>query len=262
MTPLGEIDTDLLRHCRGVLTDIDDTLTTESRLTAAAYAALEDLQASGVRVIPVTGRPAGWCDHIARMWPVDAVVGENGAFYMRYEREARKLRLRMVASGDRNGLQAIGDRVIAAVPGAAWASDQPYRLADIAIDFAEDTGPLPPAEVDRIVQLLEGAGLQAKVSSIHVNAWRGDYDKLSTARLLLREAYDEDEESIRSRYLFIGDSPNDAPMFDYFPLSVGVANVRCFAGRMSSWPRYVTGRSSGEGFVELAEYLVEARKSA
>jgi HAD superfamily hydrolase (TIGR01484 family) len=262
MTPLCNIDPDLLRQCRGVLTDIDDTLTTESRLTAGAYAALERLQANGMRVIPVTGRPAGWCDHIARMWPVDAVVGENGAFYMRYEREGRKLRVRMVASGDRSGLQAIGDRVIAAVPGAAWASDQPYRLADIAIDFAEDTGPLPAAQVELIVQLLEAKGLRAKVSSIHVNAWRGDYDKLSTARLLLREVHGEDEESIRNRYLFIGDSPNDAPMFAYFPLSVGVANVRGFAGRMAHWPRYITDRPSGEGFVELSECLAEARKSA
>ena len=48
-----------------VFTDIDDTLSLHGRLPAAAYDALERLQAAGLRVIPVTGRPAGWCDHIA-----------------------------------------------------------------------------------------------------------------------------------------------------------------------------------------------------
>ena len=74
-----------LSEVKIILTDIDDTLTTDGRLTSAAYGALERLSNSGYKLIPVTGRCAGWCDHIARMWPVDGVVGENGAFFYQYD---------------------------------------------------------------------------------------------------------------------------------------------------------------------------------
>ena len=157
------------RAIRGVLTDIDDTLTTDGKLTADAYAALERLRAAGKLVIPVTGRPAGWCDHIARMWPVDAVVGENGAFYMQFDERRRRLVRRFVSSdaereAQRTKLAAIGAQILQAVPGSALASDQHYRETDLAIDYCEDVPPLPRADVDRIVALMQGAGMTAKES--------------------------------------------------------------------------------------------------
>jgi len=249
---------------RGVFTDIDDTLTTDSKLTAAAYGALERLRAAGFLVVPITGRPAGWCDHIARMWPVDAVVGENGAFYFRYDAAARTLRKRFLAPADeraanRRRLEAVRDRILAAVPGAALASDQLYREADLAIDFCEDVPPLPRAAVDRVVALFEEAGATAKVSSIHVNGWFGRYDKLGMTRILLRECFAIDLDSERDRFVFAGDSPNDAPMFAFFPNAVGVANVVDFADRMTALPAYVTRSRCGAGFVELADALIAAR---
>src|SRR5258707_4262848 len=75
--PLSEFPAALRAAIRFVLLDIDDTLTTDGRLSAAAYGALEDLSRRGLRLIPVTGRPAGWCDLIARFWPVDAVRSEE-----------------------------------------------------------------------------------------------------------------------------------------------------------------------------------------
>ena len=166
MQPLAAFSLADRRPICGVLTDIDDTLTTEGRLTAEAYGALERLRDAGFLVLPITGRPAGWCDHIARMWPVDAVVGENGAFYFRYDEAARKLVKRFLASdteraGNRKRLEAVRDTILAAVPGAALASDQLYREADLAVDFCEDVAPLPRAEVDRIVALFETAGATA-----------------------------------------------------------------------------------------------------
>src|SRR5262249_1021864 len=166
------------RRIRGVFTDIDDTLTTAGKLTAAAYGALERLQAAGFLVVPITGRPAGWCDHIAPLGPVDAVGGENGAFYFRYDAAARKLVKRFLApaeerAANRRRLEAVRDRILAAVPGAALASDQLYREADLAIDFREDVPELPPAAIDRVVALFGEAGATAKVSSIHVNGWCG-----------------------------------------------------------------------------------------
>jgi len=246
---------------RGVLADIDDTLSTHGRLTADAYAAMEKLRAAGKLVIPITGRPAGWCDHIARMWPVDAIVGENGAFYMRHDDAARKLVRRFAAGADeraaiRNRLGAIGEAILREVPGAALASDQHYRETDLAIDFCEDVPSLPRADVDRIVALMEAEGMTAKVSSIHVNGWFGSYDKLTMTRTLLAEVFAMDLNAERDRLVFVGDSPNDAPMFAFFPNAVGVANVRPFLDRIAIPPAYITQCCAGAGFVELADALL------
>ena len=266
MRPLAEFSVQARSRIVGVLADIDDTITTAGRLSAVAYTALERLQAAGIRVIPVTGRPAGWCDHIARMWPVDAVVGENGAFWMRYDWEARRLRTVFVGHppADRQSrIEKLAAEILAAVPGCALASDQFCRIADFAIDFCEDVTPLPRAAVDAIVQRMEGAGMHAKVSSIHVNGWFGDYDKLSTTRCMLAEEFDVslEAEAERQRWVFVGDSPNDVPMFGFFPNSVGVANVLDFADRLEAKPAWITGARSGAGFVELSEALLAARKA-
>jgi HAD superfamily hydrolase (TIGR01484 family) len=266
MRPLLDFPLDARRQVTGVLTDIDDTLTTEGRLTAAAYAALERLRAAGLRVIPITGRPAGWCDHLARMWPVDAVVGENGAFWMRHDDRQRKLRTVHVAdpaqrADRRRRLDELAQRILAEVPVCALASDQFCRIADIAIDFCEDVPPLPPAAVDRIVQLMQAAGLVAKISSIHVNGWFGNYDKLSTTRRLLTEEFgvDLDRPGERERWVFVGDSPNDAPMFDFFPNAVGVANVLDQRKRLHALPAWITPSRAGAGFEELAAALLAVR---
>jgi len=257
--PLAEFDA---RGVSAVLTDIDDTLTSEGKLTAEAYGALERLQRAGFRVVPVTGRPAGWCDHIARMWPVDAVVGENGAFYFYYANGRLERRFQQDEASraeKRARLSGIAAGILAAVPGCALASDQPYRETDLAIDYCEDVPPLPLAAAERIASLMRQAGLTAKVSSIHVNGWFGDYDKLATARQLFAERFDLDLEQANRQAVFAGDSPNDAPMFGFFHNSVGVANVQRFEGLLEEKPRYVTRAPSGAGFRELAEHLLVAK---
>jgi len=267
MRELEELDADVARGLEGVMTDIDDTLTSGGHLPAAAYAALEQLQGAGLRVIPITGRPAGWCDHIARMWPVDAVVGENGAFYFRYDHGARKMHKRYLDSDTRRRdnrvrLEALAASILAQVPGTALASDQPYRDADLAIDYCEDVPPLDADAVARIVHLFEAVGAKAKVSSIHVNGWFGDYDKLGMTRTLMSECFQVNLDVERQRYLFVGDSPNDAPLFGYFPNAVGVANVRACAQVLEALPRYVTRASGGEGFVELTRRVLALRRNA
>ena len=264
MRPLAEFPPEQAAGIVGVLTDIDDTLTTDGRLTAAAYGALEVLHDAGLKVIPVTGRPAGWCDHIARMWPVDAVVGENGAFWMRHDPAAKKLRTVFagVVPVDRQmRIDALAREILAAVPGCALASDQFCRIADLAIDFREDVPELQRSAVDAIVRHMEAAVMQAKLSSIHVNGWFGSYDKLSTTRRCLADEFvlPIETPADRAHWIFVGDSPNDAPMFDYFPHAVGVANVRDCADRLPALPRYITEARSGAGFVELAEFLLAHR---
>jgi HAD superfamily hydrolase (TIGR01484 family) len=262
--PLAQFPLAARRAIRGVLTDIDDTLTLHGKLPAVAYDALERLREAGMMVVPVTGRPAGWCDHIARMWPVDAVVGENGAFWFRYDAGSRKLVKRYVAGEEERALRrqrlgAIAERVLAEVPGCAIASDQPYREADLAIDFCEDVAPLPMAAVERIVAVMEEEGLTAKASSIHVNGWFGGYDKLSTTRLMMREEFAVDLDAAREAFVFAGDSPNDQPMFAFFPHAVGVANVVEMSALMRDLPAYVTPSPGSHGFAELAQALLAAR---
>jgi HAD superfamily hydrolase (TIGR01484 family) len=258
MCPLADMP---CANVRGVLTDIDDTLTTDGRLTAEAYAALQRLHDAGLLVIPITGRPAGWCDHIARMWPVAGVVGENGALWMRHDHAHRRLERRFVVdeatmAANRARLAAIGERILREVPGCALASDQAYRVADLAIDFCEDVAPLERIDVDRIVTLMEEEGMTAKVSSIHVNGWFGRYDKLSMTRTFLRDAFAIDLDAGKDAFVFAGDSPNDAPMFAFFPRSVGVANVRAQIDRIATPPAFVTDAAGGAGFAELARHLL------
>jgi len=264
LRPLTEFPADARRSVRFVLFDIDETLTTEGRLTAEAYGALEDLQNAGLLTVPITGRPAGWCDHFARMWPVDGVVGENGAFYYRFDRSAQRMITHYAASeaaraANRLRLEELGRNILTEVPGAGISSDQFCREADLAIDYCEDVPPLGADEIKRIVQLFEEAGAQAKVSSIHVNGWFGDYDKLTMTKTFLTEVFGIDPERDNGSIVFAGDSPNDAPMFDFFKNAVGVANVMDFAGRLDAEPAYVTTARSGAGFAELARVLLTNR---
>ena len=261
MKPLVEFPVEDRSRIRGVLTDIDDTLTSHGRLFAASYTALERLQGAGLLVVPVTGRPAGWCDHIARMWPVDAVVGENGAFWFRHDSKAGKLVKRYVVSDMERQRRAdqllkIGRKILGEVPGSAIAADQAYREADLAIDFREDVPELSREAVARIVAIMEGEGLTAKVSSIHVNGWFGDYDKLSTTRRMFYEDFDIDLDRDRDLFIFAGDSPNDQPMFAFFPNAVGVANVLQMADLMTDFPKWITPSAGAAGFAELAEALI------
>lgn len=264
LLPLARFSPEDRRAVSVLMTDIDDTLTDSGRLTAAAYAALERLKSAGLIVIPVTGRPAGWCDLIARFWPVDAVVGENGAFYFRYDAARRRMIRRYAKTdseraADRRRLAELAVEIPRVVPGAAVAADQAYREADLAIDFCEDVPPLEAAAVEQIAGLFQQHGATAKISSIHVNGWFGQYDKLSMSRRLLVEMFGIDPEAEKERIVFIGDSPNDAPMFAHFPNAVGVANVLAHRGRLLAEPRWVTCGSGGAGFIELADALLAAR---
>lgn len=262
--PLANMPAPVARAIEVLFTDIDDTLTIDGRLPAVAYAAVEELEAAGIAVVPVTGRPAGWCDMIARLWPVVAVVGENGAFYYAYERATRRMHRVYVKDAaaralDRRRLDVILAEVLAEVPGAALAADQAGRDCDLAIDFAEDVPPLDSAAVRRIVAVFERHGAVAKVSSIHVNGWFGAYDKRSMCERVLIEQFHTTREALGERAAFIGDSPNDAPMFGSFACSVGVANLKQFFDSLEAYPRWITRQAGGLGFREFADRLLAAR---
>ncbi len=248
---------------RFILMDIDDTLTTEGKLGAEAYAALWRLKKAGFVVVPITGRPAGWCDLIAREWPVDGVVGENGAFVFWEEAEGRHLKTLVHTEAIRNDAPALARalaRAQAEVPGCRPARDQFARLYDIAIDFAEEEPILPLSDALKIKAICEEEGAHAKVSSIHVNAWMGDYDKLGMARRYLTKRFGYDDERDRKKVVFVGDSPNDEPMFAHFPMACGVANVVRYKNMIGHLPAFVSSLESGAGFAEIANSLLSHRR--
>jgi HAD superfamily hydrolase (TIGR01484 family) len=249
------------KSIRYVLTDIDDTLTIDGRLPAGVFTAMERLAGAKIRTIPITGRPAGWCDHIARMWPIDSLVGENGAFYFRYDNESRKMLRRYFKTDeqrmtDRGRLEKLKAEILKKVPGCRVSADQAFREADLAIDYCEDIERLSPQDIRAIVTCFEKAGAQAKVSSIHVNGWFGDYDKLTMTAMLFEEVFGRRLEDVHQNVIYIGDSPNDEPMFSYFSHSVGVANVMRFEGLMECYPAWVTEREGGYGFAEMVDGLL------
>ncbi len=271
MNPLSTLGADDARAASVVFTDIDGTITDPAgRIPSKVFDAMERLRAAGLDVVPVTGRPAGWCDMVARTWPVRGVVGENGglAFYRAGEAakgpDARMIRTyaqdAATRAGNRERLTQLAARVLEAVPGTALASDQPYREFDIAVDFCEDVARLPESDIDRIVALLEEAGCNVKVSDIHVNAWFGAFDKASMCQRFGQDVLGLDLVGADAgRAVYLGDSPNDAPLFAVFPMAIGVANVRELAHRMSTLPAYITNGRGCDGFVEAADHLIRLR---
>jgi len=262
--PIHDLEQKDCKSLVGVFCDIDDTLTHEGELVPDAFMALFRAREAGLRVIPITGRPGGWVDHIARMWPVDGVVGENGGlwFYMKNGSLQRSfLQPNQDRIVNREKLEKLAGHILSTVPGCKLASDQPYRELDLAIDFCEDVPPLGDNAIDAIVQCFTDAGAVAKVSSIHVNGWFGDFDKLTGCERLLDERYSETLASQKTQWVYFGDSANDEPMFEYFPHSIGVANVKHFLPRMKAWPSYITKGEGGMGFAEGIDHILRLRSS-
>ena len=264
MKPFEEFPNHLKKNIHYILTDIDDTLTIGGRITSVVFSAMERLQHAGFHIVPITGRSAGWCDHIARMWPVDGLVGENGAFYFRYDFRQKKMYRRYMKSEkqlkrDRLQLEKIGQIILQKVPGCQVAADQTYRETDLAIDFCEDVPPLSMDQVEQIVRCFIDAGAQAKISSIHVNGWFGTHDKLTTTILLFKEVFNVNPNKVKDQIIFIGDSPNDSPMFAHYPHSVGVANLLRFREKMEKEPSWITTQCGGNGFAEMVDILLRER---
>lgn len=245
---------------RVLLTDIDDTLTDEGLLGPTTYSALWKLHERGIAVVPVTGRPAGWCELIARQWPVAGVVGENGGFYFCYDRKTKKMKRHYTQNeeeqkANRKKLDQLQEKILREVPGSAIASDQFCRLLDLAVDFCEDVPRLPWADVKKIEKLFIEAGAQARVSSIHVNGWFGSHNKLSESLIFLEKEMQLTPAAAKIHCAFVGDSPNDEPMWEYFPNAFAVANISEFADQLKTPPRFVTRSPGGQGFAELAAHL-------
>ena len=248
------------REVKGVLTDIDDTLTTGGAITPDALQALGRLKAAGLPVIAVTGRPMGWSEPFARAWPLDAIVAENGAVALFRSGDALNIEYAQDEATRRvNGLRLtqVAARIQREVPGATLARDSAGRVTDIAIDHAEFAH-LPAAQIEQVVALMREEGMSATVSSIHINGWFGAHDKLTGARWIVQRLLGRDLDAESEHWVYVGDSTNDQLMFGHFPLSVGVANLMEFADALTVWPSFITQQPRGAGFAEVAEALLRS----
>ncbi len=257
MVSFEKMPAETAKKIRYILHDIDDTITNGGKLTAEAYAALWKLHDAGLAVVPVTGRPAGWCDMAIREWPIDAIVGENGAFvYYWKDGKPQIFRHPSIPAEDvTDRLDTVRKACLAGVPRCRVAKDQHFRICDLAIDFAEDEPRLGFDAARRIQEIAESMGAVAKISSIHVNIWFGDYNKVSMSKLFFETVWGVRD--FHQSVLFLGDSANDEPMFAELPLSCGVANIRPFLPMMRYHPTYVAEGEGGYGFSKTAELLLE-----
>jgi HAD superfamily hydrolase (TIGR01484 family) len=270
MQPLHHWRRDATLALHGVFTDIDDTLTTEGAITPDALQALTDLKAAGLLVIPITGRPIGWCEPFIAAgpdvaWPVDAMVAENGAVAFvqspnsqqqsvskRYQQDAA------TRSANQARMRDIAALVAAEVPGVGLSSDSAGRETDIAFDYAEFAQHSPDT-VQRVLGVLQRAGMQTTVSSIHIHGCFGNFNKWQGACWIVRELLGRDLAQELDRWVFVGDSGNDQAMFEHFTHSVGVANIARFVPQLTHLPRYVTQGERGAGFAEVARAILSKK---
>lgn len=265
------------RNLVGVFTDIDDTLTTNGAITEDALQALADLKAAGLLVIPITGRPIGWCEPFmagihGQSWPVDAMVAENGGVAFSSQKcpkAASNVRKQLsklyqldadTRARNQTRMRAIAAQVMAEIPGVALSRDGGGRETDLAFDYNEFAR-LPPETVQRVVTLLEQSGMRTTVSSIHIHGCFGDFTKWTGARWIVRELFARDLSQELDRWVFVGDSGNDQAMFEHFTHSVGVANIAHHAANLQHLPRYITRGERGAGFSEVARCVLESRLS-
>ncbi|WP_342726499.1 HAD-IIB family hydrolase [Bradyrhizobium sp. B097] len=262
MQPISKAHRSEFCNVRFVLTDMDETLTYQGRLAARTFEALERLQQAGLTVIPVTAAPAGWCDQMARMWPVDGVIGENGGFFFRRHDNGDCVERHFWHPAEHRQrvagrLAAISAEVSATHPAASLAEDQPFRLTSVA--FSQPNG---QGDRDAITAALRRAGADVTVNNLWILGWLGGYDKLAMTHRVMTEAYGVDLDRQKDEILYIGDSTNDAPMFGYFRHTVGVSSIVRYLADIRTPPAWITEGPGGAGFVEMANALIASRGSA
>lgn len=271
MKPLRDWPAAQRRQIIGVFTDIDDTLTTDGAITPDALQALHDLKAAGYALIAITGRPVGWSEPFAKAWPVDAIVAENGAVALHATQLKHQKGVQPSPNNDTSlsksyqsdantrarhfaKMQQVLQRIEREVAGAMRSTDSPGRETDIAIDHSEFTH-LPPEKITQVVQIMRSEGLNATVSSIHINGWIGEHNKRQGAHWIVRELFQRDLAPEMHRWVYVGDSTNDQLMFEAFDNSIGVANIARFVPELTHLPRYVTVGERGAGFAEMVHLL-------
>lgn len=263
MRELSACTEEQLRQVRYVLTDVDDTITSEGRLLPEALQALWDLHAAGYLIIPVTGGSSGWADTYLRQWPIDAVITESGAlaFYMENGSKKSLYHPSIVHDGYQERADRFIETVCSQVPNCKLSSDQFCRIFDIAFDHHGEQPFMSSEEIEQVLQICREQGVSYGVSSIHINCWFGEYDKRSMVELFMQKRYDIDPEGLKTRAVYCGDSSNDIPLFRSFPLSFGVGSLQSVDWPAADLPSFHASKAGGAGFAEIAQLLVKSRNA-
>ena len=265
MKPLDTWPLQERRGIRGVLTDIDDTLTTDGLLTPEVLLALDRVRRSGWRLRAVTGRPTYWAQPLLRLCGFDAVIAENGAsaFWLNPHGVQQSWFYADAATRDahRRTLLTFAARLCAQFRGVIVADDAPQRIGDLAFDIGENRPRLADGVVEELLAFMRSQGFFAVASSIHAHASLAQFSKQAASTRILQEVFGIDDATARATFAFTGDSGNDASMFAHYPYSVGVANVIGYLPQLTKPPAYIAPGARGAGFVQVINALLEARES-
>jgi len=256
MKPLSEVNKKYFSKIKILMFDLDGTFISNDRLKSSTYYRLEKLMDNKIKTVVVTGRPAGWCDLIARWWPVDSVIGENGALsYSMLDGKMDRQFFDETVSVNKSKefLNSLLDDIKSNFGEINLAADQPFRLLDLALDISEENN-LSKKKVREIYDFCISKGANAAVSNIHLNIWYGNYNKCDMALKILDNLNIKVDECV-----FVGDSPNDSPMFKKFRFSVGVKSVVSYSNFMTDYPSFVTERDGNQGFEDLVDFILLTR---
>ncbi len=259
MKPAAQFPAADARRLAGVLFDLDDTVLDRGRLSQSALAALYGLAESGLLLVGVTGRPAGWGQVLVRQWPVAGMVTENGIIAL-VQRQHRVHLLDRLSHGEREQRRAqllalvaeLRERFVELEP----SDDIAGRFSDYSFDIAESRQ-VDAAVVRAASDFARERGARVVRSSIHLHISYDADDKASGVLRFLHGEHGIDPSAARHGFAFVGDSENDAPCFGAFEHTFGVANLR---GRPSLLPRYIASEPMGKGFAEIAAVLLAARR--
>ncbi|MDV7105567.1 HAD-IIB family hydrolase [Vibrio sp. TH_r3] len=243
-----------------IFTDVDDTLTLNGELPVSTLVALYRLRAANILVIPVTGACAGWCDQIARLWPVSAVIGENGAFCIEKSKNGLKYidtQSEQQRQQNYQHLKRVANKVLSQNSSLGVAQDNAYRRYDLAIDYNQQCKGTTEYQLKLALDLIHSEGIRATASSIHINIWKGEHDKKHGALLWLDRHYPHwTLDRIKQKCAYIGDSLNDDAMFGFFNNTIAVANIAPYLEKLQNRPNKVLSLPGGEGFAEWVDEIL------
>ncbi len=238
-----------------VATDMDGTLTQKGKFSSALLQGLENLAAANIQVVVTTGRSAGWVSGLATYLPIAGAIAENGGLYYHHG-EQLPASLSSIAdlTSHRQQLEEIFLQLAREFPHICESADNRFRLTDWTFDVRS----LKVDELQQLGQLCAQLGWGFTYSNVQCHIKPPSQDKAAGLLQVLRRYFPQFN---LEQVVTVGDSPNDESLFNnqYFKHSVGVANVRDYATQMQHQPTYITTAAEGEGFCELAEYLLKNR---
>jgi HAD superfamily hydrolase (TIGR01484 family) len=251
-TNLKPLDSNHWENIRLIATDMDGTLTQGEMFDAKLLQVLTKLSTVGIDVLVTTGRSAGWVQAIATYLPVVGAIAENGGLVYWNHDPQPQLIGEIDIIQHRRELQKVFLLLQDKFPHIRESVDNPFRMTDWTFDVEN----LSPMELEQIELICQFQGYGFTYSTIQCHIKPIYQDKAYGLNQIISQHFPHLKPS---EIVTVGDSPNDESMFNQteFPLSVGVANVVKYGDRLKYLPAYVTSKSEGEGFCELAALIMK-----